>query len=114
DAAGLYTEAQMRAVATAYIEHKGGEAIQHALGPIKHAWATQVHQARLTKDKERYEELKQFRADAISYRNAWQFLSQIVDYQDEDLRLRAVLMTLLSRNLHLSPEAYDDSYMEGV
>lgn len=114
DAAGLYTEAQLRAVATAYIEHKGGEAIQHALGPIKHAWATQVHQARLTKDKERYEELKQFRADAISYRNAWQFLSQIVDYQDEDLRLRAVLMTLLSRNLHLSPEAYDDSYMEGV
>ncbi|MBE1514278.1 type I restriction endonuclease subunit R [Nesterenkonia halotolerans] len=114
DAVGLYTEAQLRAVAEAYIENKGGEAIQHALGPIKRAWKTQLHQARLTGDKERSEALKQFRSDAISYRNAWQFLSQIVDYQDEELRLRAVLMTLLSRNLHLSPVAYDDSYMEGV
>ncbi|WP_036323382.1 DEAD/DEAH box helicase family protein, partial [Microbacterium gubbeenense] len=114
DAAGLYTDAQLRAVAEAYTENQGGEAIQRALGPIKHAWMSQLRQAGLTKDKERYEELKQFRSDAISYRNAWQFLSQIVDYQDEELRLRAVLMTLLSRNLHLSPEAYDDSYMEGV
>ena len=103
DAAGLYTDAQLRAVAEAYTENQGGEAIQRALGPIKHAWMSQLRQAGLTKDKERYEELKQFRSDAISYRNAWQFLSQIVDYQDEELRLRAVLMTLLSRNLHLSP-----------
>lgn len=114
DAVGLYTDAQLRAVAEAYIENKGGEVIQRELGPIKRAWSTQLNQARLARDKERYEKLKQFRSDAISYRNAWQFLSQIVDYQDEELRLRAVLMTLLSRNLHMSPEAYDDSYMEGV
>lgn len=114
DAAGLYTGAQLRAVADAYLENKGGEAIQRALGPIKIAWVSQLHQARISKDKERYEELKQFRSDAISYRNAWQFLSQIVDYQDAELRQRAILMTLLSRNLHLSPEAYDNSYMEGV
>ncbi|SDQ22380.1 type I restriction endonuclease subunit R [Leucobacter chromiiresistens] len=114
DAVGLYTEAQMRAVAQAYIEELGGEAIQSALGPIKFAWSQGLQQARLTKDKVRTEELKQFRSDAISYRNAWQFLSQIVDYDDEDLRLRAVLMTLLARNLHLTPEEYDGSYMDGV
>ncbi|WP_427869572.1 type I restriction endonuclease subunit R [Leucobacter luti] len=114
DSVGLYTEAQMRAVAQAYMDNAGGEAIQQALGPIKFAWSSGLQKARLTKDKVRYEELKQFRSDAISYRNAWQFLSQIVDYDDEDLRLRAVLMTLLARNLHLTPEEYDSSYMDGV
>lgn len=114
DAVGLYTDDQMREVARAYMEKLGGEAIQKALGPIKFAWSTGLRKARLTGDKVRYEELVQFRSDAISYRNAWQFLSQIVDYDDEDLRLRAVLMTLLSRNLHLTPEEYDNSYMDGV
>lgn len=114
DASGMYTEVQLHAVAEAYIEKKGGEAIQQALGPIKHAWVSQLQKAKLTHDEERYEELKQFRSDVISYRNAWQFLSQIVDYQDEDVRLRAVLTGLLARNLHLTPETHDDSYMEGV
>ncbi|MBD8519119.1 type I restriction endonuclease subunit R [Plantibacter sp. CFBP 8804] len=114
DSVGLYTEAQMRAVAQAYMDKLGGEAIQQALGPIKFAWSSGLQKARLTKDKTRYVELKQFRSDAISYRNAWQFLSQIVDYDDEDLRLRAILMTLLARNLHLTPEVYDSSYMDGV
>lgn len=114
DAVGIYTEAQMRAVAQAYMDSAGGEAIQKTLGPIKAAWTSGLQHARLTKDKVRFEELKQFRSDAISYRNAWQFLSQIVDYEDEDLRLRAVLMTLLARNLHLTPEEYDSSYMDGV
>lgn len=114
DSVGLYTEAQMRAVAQAYMDKLGGEAIQQTLGPIKFAWSSGLQKARLTKDKPRYEELKQFRSDAISYRNAWQFLSQIVDYDDDELRLRAVLMTLLARNLHLTPDEYDSSYMDGV
>ncbi|WP_277959306.1 type I restriction endonuclease subunit R [Frigoribacterium faeni] len=114
DASGLYTEAQLDAVAEAYIGKKGGEAIQQALGPIKHAWVSDLQKAKFTHDKELYEDLKQFRGDVISYRNAWQFLSQIVDYQDEDLRRRAVLTTLLARNLRLTPETYDDAYMEGV
>ncbi len=114
DAVGLYTEDQMRNVAAAYIEAQGGEEIRKHLGQITNAWTIELRKAKLTGDKERYEELKQFRSDAISYRNAWQFLSQIVDFDDEDLRLRAVLMSLLARNLHLTPEVYDDSYMENV
>ncbi|MDY0909520.1 type I restriction endonuclease subunit R [Microbacterium sp. CFBP9034] len=114
DSAGLYTADQLDAVVAAYQEKKGGEAIQHSLGPIKHAWVTGLQQAKLAGDKERYDELKQFRSDAISFRNGWQFLSQIVDFSDADLAHRYVLMALLARNLHLTPETYDDSYMEGV
>lgn len=114
DAVGLYSGEQLRAVAEAYSAEQGGEEIRKHLGQITILWTTELRKAKLTDDKERYEELKQFRSDAISYRNAWQFLSQIVDYDDEDLRLRAILMSLLARNLHLTPEVYDDWYMENV
>jgi type I restriction enzyme, R subunit len=68
----------------------------------------------LSKDKAKREELEHFRADVISYRNAWQFLSQIVDYQDPELHRRAILSTLLARNLHIDGDPHDDSYLEGV
>lgn len=114
DTAGIYTAEQAAVVATAYIQEQGGEAIQRALGPVKNEWSRQVREATFLSDKTVWDSLKQFRSDVVSYRNAWQFLSQIIDYQDVDLRNLAVLTTLLARNLHLAPEAYDNSYMEGV
>lgn len=114
DTADIYTAEEMDAVADAYITEAGGEAIAKAMGHIKDRWKGRLRQANLNKDKEAREALEAFRADAIAYRNAWQFLSQIVDYQDVELHKRAILMTLLSRNLHLDGREYDDSYMEGV
>ena len=48
DTAGLYTMDEMRAVAQAYIDGKGGEALQRLCGPIKNRWAGQMRQAVLT------------------------------------------------------------------
>ncbi|TXD32661.1 type I restriction endonuclease subunit R, partial [Lujinxingia vulgaris] len=84
----------------AFLNDDGGEAIAKALSPIKNRWSGQWRQARLAKDKAQKEALEGFRADVLSYRNAWQFLSQIVDYQDPELHRRAILATLLGRNLH--------------
>ncbi|MFF7058420.1 type I restriction endonuclease subunit R [Achromobacter spanius] len=114
DTAGIYTLNEMEAVASAYLTDAGGEAIAKVMGPIKHRWQGQWTQAKVRKDKALKQSLQSFRADAISYRNAWQFLSQIVDYQDVHLHKRAILATLLSRNLHMDSEQYDDSYLEGV
>jgi type I restriction-modification system, restriction subunit len=114
DTAGMYTMSEMEAVADAYLNNAGGEAIAKTLGPIKARWQSEWHNARLNKDNELKEALQSFRADTISYRNAWQFLSQIVDYQDPELHKRAILATLLSRNLHMDGNQYDDSYLEGV
>ena len=114
DTAGIYTTAEMEAVADAYLSDAGGEAIARALGPIKERWQAAWKRARLSKDNELKDSLRSFRADTISYRNAWQFLSQIVDYQDPDLHKRAIVATLLSRNLHMDGNQYDDSYLEGV
>jgi len=114
DTAGIYTMDQLDAVADAFLSDAGGEAIAKAISPIKHYWNGQWSQAVLTKDKQAKEALKGFVSDVISYRNAWQFLSQIVDYQDPMLHRRAILATLLGRNLHLDGNDYDDSYLAGV
>jgi len=114
DTAGIYTMPEMEVVADAYLADAGGEAIAKAMGPIKNRWQGQWAQAKIRKDKALKQSLQSFRADVISYRNAWQFLSQIVDYQDVDLHKRAILATLLSRNLHMDGDQYDDSYLDGV
>ncbi|NQW89616.1 type I restriction endonuclease subunit R [Curtobacterium sp. VKM Ac-2861] len=114
DTAGLYTHEEMDAVADAFLHDAGGEAIAKALSPIKSRWNGQRWQAVLSKDKKRREELDTFRANVLGYRNAWQFLSQIVDYQDPELHRRAILATLLGRNLHADGDNRDDSFLEGV
>ncbi|MHA6761983.1 type I restriction endonuclease subunit R [Streptacidiphilus sp. PAMC 29251] len=114
DTAGLYTHEEMDAVADAFLEDAGGEAIAKALSPIKNRWSGQWRQAVLSKDKAKKESLESFRADVLGYRNAWQFLSQIVDYQDPELHRRAILATLLARNLRTDGTDYDDSFLEGV
>lgn len=114
DTADIYTLEQMQDVATAYLTDAGGEALAKAMGPIKARWQGRWRQAKLSRDKTVREELESFRADVIAYRNSWQFLSQIVDYEDPDLHKRAILTTLLSRNLHIDGADNDDSYLDGV
>ncbi|MFI7590230.1 type I restriction endonuclease subunit R [Micromonospora sp. NPDC049359] len=114
DTAGLYTHEEMNAVADAFLNDAGGEAIAKSLSPIKNRWSGQWRQAVLAKDKAQKEHLESFRADVLAYRNAWQFLSQIVDYQDPELHRRAILATLLVRNLHIDSDDRDDSFLDGV
>lgn len=114
DTSGLYSQDDMNAVADAFLANAGGEAIAKALAPVKNNWHIQWREARMSKDKVQRDALQQFRADVLAYRNAWQFLSQIVDYQDPELHRRAILATLLARNLHGDGNDYDDSYLEGV
>lgn len=114
DTADIYTLQEMNLVAKAYLEDEGGEALQKSLGLIKNRWSGSWQQAKVKNDKSKREALESFRADVIGYRNAWQFLSQIVDYQDPDLHRRAILATLLARNLHTDAIQHDDSYLEGV
>jgi type I restriction enzyme R subunit len=114
DTSGLYTHEEMDAVADAFLSVLGGEVLAKALSPIKSRWNGQWRQAVLSKDKKQKDELESFRADVLGYRNAWQFLSQIVDYQDPELHRRAILATLLSRNLHADGDDRDDRFLEGV
>src|SRR5699024_394207 len=92
-----------------------GEAIRRMISPIITRWKGQHRQAVVSKDANRRQELEAFRSDVFKYRNAWQFLSQIVSYGLPEVHYRAILATLLARNLHLTIEdTDDDEYLDGI
>src|SRR5699024_11568191 len=110
-----YTHTQMEELADAYINEAGGEAIRRMISPIITRWKGQHRQAVVSKDANRRQELEAFRSDVFKYRNAWQFLSQIVSYGLPEVHYRAILATLLARNLHLTIEdTDDDEYLDGI
>lgn len=114
DAAAFYTPEELDKLADAYIAREDSETLQSLVSPIRGRWNSHMRDARLKQDKEAYEEGKSFRANLIKYTHAWEFLSQIVDFQDALLHKRAIVAGLLSKNLNLERQDDDDDYTTGI
>lgn len=114
DAAAFYTPEELDKLAEAYIAREDSETLQSLVSPIRGRWNDHMRDARLKLDKEAYEEGKSFRANLIKYAHAWEFLSQIVDFQDALLHKRAIVAGLLSKNLNLERQDDDDDYTVGI
>ena len=114
DAAAFYTPDELDKLADAYIAREDAETLQGLVSPIRARWNDHMRDARLKKDKEAYETGKSFRANLIKYTHAWEFLSQIVDFQDALLHKRAIVAGLLSKNLNLERQDDDDDYTVGI
>lgn len=114
DAAEFYTPEELDRLADAYIAHEGAEKLQGLVSPIRARWNHHMREARLKQDKAAYEEGKTFRSTLIKYTHAWEFLSQIVDFQDALLHKRAIVAGLLYKNLNLSRQDDDDDYTVGL
>jgi len=114
DAAAFYTPEELDKLADAYIAREDSETLQSMVSPIRGRWNSHMRDARLKQDKEAYEEGKSFRANLIKYAHAWEFLSQIVDFQDALLHKRAIVAGLLSKNLNLDRQDDDDDYTVGI
>ena len=114
DAAAFYTPEELDKLADAYIAREDAETLQGLVSPIRARWNDHMRDARLKQDKEAYEEGKSFRANLIKYAHAWEFLSQIVDFQDALLHKRAIVAGLLSKNLNLERQDDDDDYTVGI
>lgn len=114
DAAAFYTPEELDKLADAYIAREDSETLQSLVSPIRARWNDHMRDARLKLDKEAYEEGKSFRANLIKYAHAWEFLSQIVDFQDALLHKRAIVAGLLSKNLNLERQDDDDDYTVGI
>src|SRR5699024_1832879 len=110
DTAAFYTPEELDKLADAYIAREDSETLQSLVSPIRARWNDHMRDARLKQDKEAYEEGKSFRANLIKYAHAWEFLSQIVDFQDALLHKRAIVAGLLSKNLNLERQDDDDYY----
>lgn len=113
DLAGYYTDDELHSISQAYLDGHSGEAIGKELAPVVSRWN---HAFKAADGKAERDEVLAFRADAGAYRHAWDFLSQIVDYQDPVLHRRAIVAGLLVRNLHVNAliETVDTSRVELV
>ncbi len=88
DAVGIYLWAEVEVFAKAYFDPKGKQAAIQA--PLK-----QAHE-RFKQQKKEVQDL--FRSDLVTYVSAYDFLSQLVSYDDPDLeRLHAFAKCLLPR-----------------
>ncbi|MGC0252601.1 type I restriction endonuclease subunit R [Pseudactinotalea sp. Z1748] len=111
DLAGYYDTDELYEISEAYLTGAGGEAIGKVLNPVVLRWNEALQSASTKAEKE---EVLAFRSYARTYRNAWDFLSQVIDYQDPVLHRRAILAGLLVRNLHTDVliETIDTSRVE--
>lgn len=98
DAAAYYTEQELQAISDAYIEDLDGEALMKLLAPPIDRWRMDVQfaqsQAQVTVALD-------FKSGLRKYANAWDFLSQVIDYQDSLLQRRSIVARLLERQLHM-------------
>lgn len=102
DGAGFYTDADIDAVAAAVVgDDVDHETFRSHISPIVQRWNDGLRQARLSGNEDEVNRHKAFRTDLHTYVKSWEFLSQIVNFEDTTMRKRAILATYLARNLHL-------------
>ncbi|KAA8728657.1 type I restriction endonuclease subunit R [Corynebacterium phocae] len=114
DAAGFYTPEDLEKVAELFVKSAPSEKLQAALSPVRHRWNDHMQTARLKGDDKAYNLGRDFTANLRKYANAWEFLSQIIDYQDAHMHKRAILAELLARNLHADRLNDEEDYETGV
>jgi len=89
DAEGIYTDAEVEAYAQAFFDPKGTQAaMQAAVGPAVQRYRDRFSAAEEHEDRERVKELELFRKKMGAFVRAYDFLSQIFEYQDTDLEKR--------------------------
>ncbi len=98
DAAAIYTDAEIDAFTHAYVAGKHG-AVTAPLTSAAQRFADAWHAAQDAGDKGRVEELELFRKDVGSFVRLYDFLSQIINYEDVDLEKRSLFLRLLKPRL---------------
>jgi len=99
DHAGIYLSSEVDAFAEAYVGGKGNSAIQAPLKAAKDRFNQRYDAALATNDKSKVDELDLFRKDVGSFIRLYDFLSQIVNYQDTDLEKRSLYLRFLARQI---------------
>lgn len=114
DTFGIYSHDEMVELSDAYLADRKGEELRRLIGQLTERWYEAKRQAILAIDKAALDEVLLFRANAIAYEHAWEFLSQVVDFRDPDLHRRAIVANIFGRNLKLGPAESGEDYAEAV
>lgn len=98
DAAGIYTDAEIDAFVAGYFGKNHG-ALTAPLTSAAARFADAWHAAQASSDKAKVDELELFRKDVGSFVRLYDFLSQIVNYEDVELEKRSLFLRLLRPRL---------------
>ena len=96
DAAQIYTESEIDGLASSYVNREGNNALMRWIKPAKDRFTVQLDESVDAGDVTEVEALKLFRSDLSTYVRAYDFLSQIIDYENPALEKRALFYRLLA------------------
>lgn len=99
DAAGIYTRENVEAFADAYLRGGAHSDMQSALQEASNRFKQQLEVARRANDKAAVTDLEEFRSTVGKFLRLYDFLSQIVNYEDTYLEKLALYLRLLQRRL---------------
>jgi len=105
--AGIYTEDDVRKVATLWMTRKGNNALSAAISPAQHDFRRRYARAIEEEDKVTLQALDLFRKDVSTYVRLYDFMSQIVDYGDAYMEMLSIFLRLLEKVIAESAWAAD-------
>ena len=101
DAAGIYTDEEVDAVADAWVVDSGAakahERLVGLLSAPRSRFTSGLDRAITDDDETERARLELFRHDVDAYVRLYDFMSQVIDYQQTALEKRAIFLRLLSR-----------------
>jgi type I restriction enzyme R subunit len=97
DAAGIYQDSEINGLVGDYLAHKGHEALTKWVTPARDRFRDRERQAVEHHDNLALEELHVFRKDVGTFLRQYDFLSQIVNYEDTSLEKLSIYLR------HLAP-----------
>ncbi|MGO1665202.1 MAG: type I restriction endonuclease subunit R [Micrococcaceae bacterium] len=105
DGADIYESEEVEDVATAFLTEGTGSGskingkIAKGLGPAMKRYRDRWTHAQMTEDRIELNELELFRKNTTSFLNFYDFMTQVVDYEDTDLAKKAIYLRLLAPHL---------------
>jgi len=111
--AGIYTQEEVDKAADAAVRHLGNNALSAATAPGAARFHQQYNDAIKRDDKSAIDELEMFRKDVGSFVRIYDFMSQILDYEDPELEKRSIYLRLLQALLETENHT-DDIDLTGV
>lgn len=97
DAAGIYTDSEIAGLVNDYAAKKGHEALNKWVTPARDRFRDRERTAKEHHDKHALDELELFRKDVRTFIRQYDFLSQIVNYEDVSLEKLSIYLR------HLAP-----------
>lgn len=97
DAAGIYYESEIEGLVADYLAHKGNNALTKWVTPARDRFRDRERTADEANDKVALDELIMFRKDVGTFLRQYDFLSQIVNYEDLALEKLSIYLR------HLAP-----------